>query len=663
MGRIEIEKSEELFESAKRGCLYCKMVCIALSTIHPGWESEQSFIRIFLALGLPVFVQLSFGVISTITHEKEEAMDLFGIEIPEGRQLTTTIQQSNFSNLAIDVEIHRVRLSLDETTVADLVLSPLVENIGIAETILPHAGEEECFDFIKENVANCIKEHKCGRDRHLPLLPDRVIWVEADIASRIRLVEPRNIRAEYIALSYCWGSVNLDTYLTDASTFNERKAGMQYNDLPPLIQDIVDCARKLGIEYIWIDRLCIIQGDVQDFKYQAPKMGEIYGNATLTIAAASASSENDRILVKRDIKYCAYMLNMEINGIGSLKLRFRRRTHPLFEEYMGGNYGKISTRAWIWQERLLSTRTIFYTASALKFECRHHSIWEGFSQDVTSHSWSAQLDNISHRSWLTLVDEYTSKDISRPSDRLPAMEAVMKRIQKSKGWSPLWGMWTNMLVESLGWKSKESRSGSRFGGKQECRMNPEHWAPTWSWASVDGPVSHINTIPFEDSYSELGSIVFDLDVLGINDVSGLITFAGQLISVELSCDMELIEQHEENNSTEGNKLKYNYAVLGVYKDGQPYAMQPDVPLKPWSGSVNGRHISSVIRVPYGEPLPEKSWTAPCLCLLVGRMKLRSLVLFLGSSLRESGRWERIGMADGLPPDIFKNSRRLNINVV
>jgi Heterokaryon incompatibility protein (HET) len=129
--------------------------------------------------------------------------------------------------------------------------------------------------------------------------------------------------------------VSSDKYLTDASTFNARKAGIQNNDLPLLIQDVVKCARVLGIEYIWIDRLCIIQGDVQDFNSQAPKMEEIYGNATLTIAAASASSENDRILIERESKWQVYDLALDVIGIGYLKLRFRRRTHPLGEKNEG----------------------------------------------------------------------------------------------------------------------------------------------------------------------------------------------------------------------------------------------------------------------------------------------------------------------------------------
>ncbi len=312
-----------------------------------------------------------------------------------------------------------------------------MSHMGTANPVPTHAGEQACFDFIQEKVAHCMKEHKCGRDGHLPLLPDRVIWVQADTPSRIQLVEPKDIRAKYLCLSYCWGPVNASTYLTDTTTLSWRKSSIQFAHLPPLFQDVVSIARVLGIEYVWIDRLCIIQGDDGDFKQQAPKMGEIYGNATLTIAAATATSENDRILVERDLKWASYDLSLAVNGIGTLKFRVRRRTHPLGKEDDGGDYGRISTRAWVWQERLLSGRTVFYTPSAIRFECRCHSIWEGFGTGVIGHSWSAQLENMTHISWTSLVEEYMKRDITRPSDRLSAMQSVMKRVQHSHGWSPL----------------------------------------------------------------------------------------------------------------------------------------------------------------------------------------------------------------------------------
>jgi hypothetical protein len=441
-----------------------------------------------------------------------------------------------------------------------------------------------------------MNEHKCGGDKRLPLLPDCVIWIEAPIPSRIKLIEPKDIHAKYIALSYPWGTEEPDIYPTKTSTFNARKAGILFIELPPLFQDIVRCARELGIEYLWIDRLCIIQDDKEDWKYQALKMGEVYGNATLTIAVASVTSPKDRILMERDSKWCAHEIKINYNGVGSMSFRFRRRSHPLSKEGKGGDYGVVSRRAWIWQERLLSQRTIFYTPSALKFECHCHSVWEGFGPGVTGRSWSAQLDDISPHSWLTLMEEYTLRDIKHASDRLPAIESVMKRIEENKGWSHNWGVWTwaawdtNALFDCLTWEPRETLG---------CHMNEDSYAPTWSWASVEGPISHRSVID-HFGVNDPAEYNLQIQVLGLDLGSRRLPVTGHTAPVELTCRVE------EVTDREGKVFRYHYEVPKAHADGAPQPVNPDVALEPWTGTIGEQIESTIRRVPHGENPPEKS---------------------------------------------------------
>ncbi|KFZ15930.1 hypothetical protein V502_05322 [Pseudogymnoascus sp. VKM F-4520 (FW-2644)] len=661
VGKITIEKSKYLLDAVKGGCFYCSMVQSSLGAVCPEWETEGSYIHIFLAPNLPVVVRLEFGVISSLPIDREAAAALFRVELPQDRDLNFVItvgSDSDASKSAIDVEIYRPRLAPDQSTVGDVALAALVPYMGFAEDIPKYVSDKRCLTFIQSQLSHCLNKHNCWARKSLPLLPDRVIWIEANNPSRIQLIEPKSVRAVYLALSYCWGSVSSDTYLTDASTYEARKAGIRLDDLPPLFQDIIKCARALGIQYIWIDRLCIIQGDDTDFKTQAPKMGEIYGNATVTIAAASATSEKDNIMVERDKKWSSFNVSLTVNGIGALKIQCRRRSHSLGKEDTGGDYGKVSTRAWIWQERLLAERTVFFTPSALKFECQCHSVWEGFDQGVSGHSWSAQLEGISHSSWMTLVEEFTKRDITRPSDRLPAMESVMKRIQKSTNWTPLWGLWKNTLIESLCWEAQPSE----HRGRHTCRMNPGHYAPTWSWASVDGAISYIYAKPSSFN-SQTDPFNYDLECRKANATPGSITVAGHLVSIKLNV---IVERKEpvEGSSVEHEELTYDYVVKSSNSVGpEDSKLRPDVILKPWSGEIGGQLISTVVRVSYGESPPKTSWTGTCHCLLVGKTKRQCLVLYLGRSLREPGAWERIGMVDGISPTVFSMSQREIIDIV
>jgi len=523
--------------------------------------------------------------------------------------------------------------------------------MGFAEDIPRHPGDQKSLRFIQQHVEQCTREHSCGGDRSPPRLPDRVIWVGNSTASAIRLVE--NIgeaRAKYIALSYCWGSVSPDTYLTDATNLQARKANIEYGDLPPLLQDVVQCARTLGIEYIWVDRLCIVQGDGGDFKTQAPKMGEIYGNATLTFAAASASSENGRILAERDKSDGPFTLGLELQGLGTLTLGIRRRTHQLGTENRGGDYGRMSTRAWIWQERLLSARTVFFTPHALKYECHRHSIWEGFDRGVLGHSWSTQLDLTanSNQSWLRLIEEFMQRGITYQSDRLPAIESVMGHIARNTGWTPFWGVFQEHLVPSLAWTSRTRKAVS---GEHAGRVNPGHYAPSWSWASVDGEISYSHALT-QGPLDLMDPLTFELECRNLDRTTGSLIIAGKYLIGGVRCIIKPTENYNPADERIGKyQYKYQVRVSGKHPD---FMFEPDVALMPSGDDAGQPYTASVVRMPYGQTIPVDEWTGNCLVVLVGRRKRKSVAILLGASLRNPGIniWERIGIASGIAEDVW-----------
>lgn len=119
ISRITIEKSEELIESAKRGCFYCNLVYVALETVSPGWEGQKSFIHIFLAPRLPVYLRREFGATSTVTIGREGMLAL-GMNAREGQTMNYIISVEDSSKPAIDVEIYRSYVSQDQKTIAGM---------------------------------------------------------------------------------------------------------------------------------------------------------------------------------------------------------------------------------------------------------------------------------------------------------------------------------------------------------------------------------------------------------------------------------------------------------------------------------------------------------------------------------------------------------------
>ena len=323
------------------------------------------------------------------------------------------------------------------------------------------------------------------------------------------------------------------------------------------------------------------------------------------------------------------------------------------KEKAGGDYGKMSTRAWIWQERLLAARTVFVTPTALKFECRCYSKWEGFDEGRKGHSWSAKLDTMTHQTWVTLVEDYMRRQITRPYDRLPAMDSVMKRIEKNTGWSPFWGLWSSELIEGLCW----SASSSDEHGQHTCQMNPAHYAPTWSWASVDGPISYSSVKPAALLASD--PLQPDLECRSLNSASGRVTLSGRVIFLNL---FGKVEREPEHGGHPG-RLEYTYTVGGTPAGERGFPVHADVPLKRWVWVVGDVQETTVIRVPSGESAPTESWSAVCACLLVSSRRLLCCVLILGRSLRELHAWERVGIVDGIDPSAFSQAKRERIDIV
>jgi hypothetical protein len=281
---------------------------------------------------------------------------------------------------------------------------------------------------------------------------------------------------------------------------------------------------------------------------------------------------------------------------------------------------------------MLSARTIFFTPSTLKFECRTHSVWEGSGAGVTGPSWSARLDDVSPETWRSFVTEYTRRGITRASDRLPAVEAVVRRISRAQGWTPAWGMWVGGPVGDLLWMAERARN---VPYDIICRTQPGFYAPSWSWASLNGAVA----------YDPSDHPADELEIKTWDTTRGVLTVAGRAFSTQLTCTVD-----EYHHPVSGETLcHYDYSLAG---DG---IVAADCPLKPWTSTVEGPAESTVIRVPHGESRPKASWTSNCVCLRVGTQGLMANALVLGRSPRVHGAWERVGRPLGLDPAVFSQS--------
>jgi hypothetical protein len=140
-------------------------------------------------------------------------------------------------------------------------LNKPLDNMGNFREIHEIPLSDGAIERMKQLLESCVKLHpQCcpPSDAHLP---KRVIDI-GDEGTNPRLYISEGEKQQYAALSHCWGPSQLLT--TNTATISDRQKGINWQDLPKTFRDAIKICHILGIRYIWIDSLCIIQDDRYD---------------------------------------------------------------------------------------------------------------------------------------------------------------------------------------------------------------------------------------------------------------------------------------------------------------------------------------------------------------------------------------------------------------
>ncbi|KAI2785159.1 HET-domain-containing protein [Daldinia loculata] len=382
---------------------------------------------------------------------------------------------------------------------------------------------EASSKWAQKQISGCLNFHlECRQaNKGVSFTPPRLINVSiGELGEDVVLEDGTSISpgSAYVTLSYCWGGYDPEC-MTTADSLEENMRRIPWSKLPATFRDAVRFTRSLGVKYLWIDSLCIVQHDRRDWHRQAGLMWDIYKHSHVTLAALYGSSSKSGLrstsMENELTKVVEFSLDDERWPV------YTRLPHYL-ELILDPDSSKeiekrspLLSRAWAYQERMISPRVLYFTESEIIFQCYSHTncecgairdlsftvqkpssiFWDdhGFKNDSRGTTVTTE-ENPGVWQWVAetwreyIVKGYSGLLVTRPEDRLAALGAMAKQFQKLRpSETYLVGLWSGSLIEDLLWKcSDSSLKENRRGWKDDIRR-PYH-LPTWSWASLQSDV-------------------------------------------------------------------------------------------------------------------------------------------------------------------------------
>jgi Heterokaryon incompatibility protein (HET) len=438
---------------------------------------------------------------------------------------------------------------------------------------------ERSLGFVRTCLSNCRESHldckPLNRSKREHRVPTRLLHIQsASSTGYIRLIDfTRLVSApgafkgyamlDYAILSYCWGG-------PQSLTLTQGNIEILLDRIPVVqlgqtIQDAITVCNKLHISFLWIDALCILQGSSADMQHELSMMSTYYQHGVLTICAASAQSSAEGFLSSGEHNSYAVgpfemmfeegqrrlpespkkrnftqafdideirrdrFSHMEKSGelqkmagsptqhaVQLFKLRDERPAEP------------IASRAWTFQEAILSTRLLIFASRQVYWCCHEHYVGCGgihsFEKTQVVHpdcpgeqskacicgvSLIRRIDppdlvpgifTLGYRNtlstdtqWDMLVAEFSGRALTMASDKLVAFSAAASYFDTlfRARWPSVQyvaGLWYSdesplSFLRQLLWSSENPETAYRA---------PIFRAPTWSWASIDGQIKQFD---------------------------------------------------------------------------------------------------------------------------------------------------------------------------
>ncbi|KAH7068524.1 heterokaryon incompatibility protein-domain-containing protein [Paraphoma chrysanthemicola] len=379
----------------------------------------------------------------------------------------------------------------------------------------------EVFDQIRTWICECASQHEtCGKAVDSDFKPTRLLYLgDSGEHCNPRVViskehfggqpDPskspiKRTAHDYMTLSHCWGTSPMVRLLRD----NEMvfRQSIAFEQLPKSFRHAIEVTKLLGLRYLWIDSLCIIQDSPEDWRKEAVTMADVYRNAYCNIAATSAADSSVGCFFDRNPNLVTTTIVTPDWEMASAREYVLAQPHETMMRKL--NEAPLLRRAWVLQERMLAHRIVHFTNEQVFFECHEQLSCEAYPGGIPyPHAESCKKcmqEYFIHRvidseeedyrgirkeliEWNRIVERFTACSLTYGKDKLIALAGTAIHFKRTKLGDDryLAGMWESQMPDALLWQPI----------REACTRPEEYRAPSWSWASVDGPINISDTEP------------------------------------------------------------------------------------------------------------------------------------------------------------------------
>ncbi|KZM22379.1 hypothetical protein ST47_g6488 [Ascochyta rabiei] len=530
--------------------------------------SQQILSETVTEPSLEIAASLSVQNVDFVKNEHLYRLDVVLQERKQKQHLSEEQKRKQKQHLGREQERAQQQIRVQRTF---LLENPKAKDSALHPRTSPSTSSKEVFD----TAVNWMNKCKCAADQPQSFYPARLLSLEdlkidtdnnwetirepsggpvwESLKERpdfhVKLVETqswfygegekigpgfRGGNTRYVTLSHCWGRAVKPQHQLTSETEQGLRQGIPISRLPKTFRDAIYFAAQIeDVGYIWIDSLCIRQGDKEDWLHQSGDMDRVYRGTYLNLSATASSDSEGGLFKYRDpslLKEEEVELNIEGVPGAHAETSFishsqdkssRQRGKDAKQNYMRPctvldasfwtdrvDKGPVNTRGWIaWECRgskgcagfdftegqphgmsnfKLTNRGIVEVPRLKALNIDNYPVNADHAQPQAGDSDNVvRLTDPALKDWARIIETYSKTSITKLEDRLIALSGMAKMMAEKSMDQYVAGLWRTNLASQLLWRVEPHFDYLSKDFSNPAKSPDGYRAPSFSWAAIE----------------------------------------------------------------------------------------------------------------------------------------------------------------------------------